>query len=613
MKQLNVNDIHRITSGQVIVDLQSIVKELLENSLDAGAKKVEVLFREHSFEGFEILDNGCGIKQQDFEGVCKKHYTSKLLDFESLNDIKTLGFRGEALSSICSICDIKIITTTKEDLPYSYELQFNKVGELIDTQKKLNLLQEPGTKVIVSDIFKNLPVRLKNFKKNLKLEFNKMLMFLYNYVIIKPDVKYNINNIVNGTKKNLVITTGKSLMLDNFSSIFGYKSIIGLKPVSVTTDDVQIEGYVSDNSLRTVKDRQFLFLNQRPIHNKPFMKVVNEVYQVYNTNFPVFILNLTIGGGNIDINVTPDKMTVNLNIDLEVVREKLNEVFEKWNNVQTLKIEKAKPNYQSMVRKDGDEGDNVHKHNNHKIENHKNNVHKLNIHKSSIHKTNNHKKEFIHNYIQMLNATLKPLKHITPVNHTTQDLNIDTEMNEIIISKVNFSEMKIIGQFNLGFIITKYNGNLFIVDQHASDEKYNYEQLLNNYKIKSQRLITPISVDLNLIEKYKLDNEVMEMNGFKLNDKNQLVNLPIYKNNLFTTEDFIEFLNFGKISKKEKILASKACRKSIMIGQHLTMPTMKRVVRNLSNLDKPWNCPHGRPTVRFLNNQWKGFSKDYEL
>ncbi|CAH6721197.1 DNA mismatch repair protein Pms1p [[Candida] jaroonii] len=591
MKQLHANDIHRITSGQVIVDLQSIVKEVLENSLDAGASKVEILFKEHSFEGFEILDNGYGIKQQDFEGICRKHYTSKLSDFEGLNEIETLGFRGEALSSICSICDIKIITTTKEDLPYSYELQFNRVGELIDTQKKLNLLQEPGTKVVVSDIFKNLPVRLKNFKKNLKSEFNKMMMFLYNYVIIKPEVKYNINNIVNGTKKNLIITTGKSSMLDNFSSIFGYKSILGLKPVSVNTEDVEIQGYVSDNSSRTVKDRQFLFLNQRPIYNKPFMKVVNEVYQVYNTNFPVFILNLTIEGTNIDINVTPDKMTVNLNIDLEVIREKLNEVFESWNNLQTLRIEKPKPNYKPTVVKPQ-------------------------APKKVIKPERISKKESIHNYVRMLNVpnVKSSLPRFPEVKSVVQDdMDIDTEMDEIIINKVNFQEMKIVGQFNLGFIITKFNGNLFIVDQHASDEKFNYEQLLNNYKIKSQRLITPISVDLNLIEKYKLDNETMEMNGFKLNDKNQLINLPIYKNNLFNTEDFIEFLNFGRISKKEKILASKACRKSIMIGQHLTRPTMKRVVQNLSNLDKPWNCPHGRPTVRFLNNKWSEFSKDYDL
>ena len=196
------------------------------------------------------------------------------------------------------------------------------------------------------------------------------------------------------------------------------------------------------------------------------------------------------------------------------------------------------------------------------------------------------------------------------------------EVESYQINKQDFLKMKLIGQFNLGFIIVDFdnNNNLFIIDQHASDEKYNFEKLMTNFRINYQSLIKPIKLELSVIDQMLvMDNqEIFHNNGFKLKIKSTLVDneifletLPVYQNIIFNLDDFYELLNLVnqqqdqvnpnlKCSKIKQILAMKACRSSIMIGTFLSKSKMKEIISNLSTLDKPWNCPHGRPTMRHL-------------
>lgn len=225
-----------------------------------------------------------------------------------------------------------------------------------------------------------------------------------------------------------------------------------------------------------------------------------------------------------------------------------------------------------------------------------------------------------------------------------EDIKDDVEYMNLSVNKKEFAKMEIVGQFNLGFIIViRKNGenhDLFIVDQHASDEKYNFETLQRETVIECQSLITPQPLELNIIEEFLiLENlDVFKSNGFKLkvdedNDpghKISLLSVPISKQTVFDLNDFNELIqlikeNDGshknsngstviKCSKLRSMFAMRACRMSIMIGKPLTRKTMQRVVHNLSTLDKPWNCPHGRPTMRHLMElkDWKSFTDDYE-
>jgi DNA mismatch repair protein PMS2 len=216
-----------------------------------------------------------------------------------------------------------------------------------------------------------------------------------------------------------------------------------------------------------------------------------------------------------------------------------------------------------------------------------------------------------------------------------EDQDESEQLLTLTVSKKDFKDMKIIGQFNLGFILViRDNKDLFIIDQHASDEKYNFEDLQRNTIFDSQRLIQPKGIELNSMDELTvLENlDIFNKNGFKVKiDENSrpgfkisLESLPLSKKTIFDVSDFNELIHLIKenpnnssvrCSKIRSMFAMRACRKSIMIGQTLNMTTMTKVIRNLGTLEKPWNCPHGRPTMRHLMElkQWEPFHKDYTL
>lgn len=589
LKQIDKSDIQKITSGQVIIDLLSITKELVENSIDANSDIIELTFREYG-ESIEISDNGHGIDPQDFDSLCLKHYTSKISRFEDLDLVKTLGFRGEALSSICAVSTVEIITGNSK-------LEYDHMGNLkLNQTLKQN---QVGVNVTVCNLFKDFPVRQKNYIKNIKKEFNKMLMFIYNYMIINPHIKFVVNNYVNGKKKPVISTQKTKSPLSNFIIIYGTKAIESLKPIEMEiTSGFRISGFISSISIgrgRSVKDKQHLFLNSRPIIHKDVTRLINSVYNQFNNlQFPVFIINLLIDT-DVDVNLNPNKTLINFNQDLGLLEQKLVEYWEEENMGQQLEIVKPKKEDPS--------------------------VRIVSIDKKRNHNEGPKPKRFkLSNYLEAPdfkthNLTAKldvfPIlikKPLGPRPLKAYDDNENTPLieKEITVSKLQFNDMELIGQFNLGFILTKLHDNIFIIDQHASDEKYNYESLKNSIKINNQQLIQPINLQLNLIERQKIIEykHIIESNGFKLNEDFDVTHLPVYKNIQFDTEDLLELLNQlpeQKILPKIKlVIALKACRKSIMIGDHLSSPTMEKVVSNLSNLDKPWNCPHGRPTIRHL-------------
>lgn len=622
LTQINTKDVHRITSGQVIVDLLSIVKELVENSIDAHSDVIDITFKEHGLDSIEVNDNGDGINSPDFDSLCLKHYTSKLSRFEDLDTIKTLGFRGEALSSICANASVNIITSTKGQMPYSNELEYDNLGHMVSNEQVINKRTDKGTKITVKEVFKGLPVRHKNFSKNIKREFSKMLQFLYTYIIINPGIKFNVNNIVAGKKKNLIVTNKSDSLLNNFIIIYGTKSVESLNPISLAINETfKLEGYVSSISIgkgRSLKDKQFLYLNKRPIIHKEITKVINETYNTFNNlQFPVFVVNMVVSD-EIDVNINPNKTLVNLNQDLNGLREKLTEYWGGENNHQqlnnqplraTLDQEGPKPVFPSAASTAASS-----KPATPSVPMSKPSLKPKGFRGIAANTTNLKRK-------MAVQKTRIKLGHPLPQQVSQEESNVT---NEITVKKLEFGEMELIGQFNLGFLLTRLHNNLFIVDQHASDEKHNYETLKHEFKVKNQLLIKPIDLNLNLIELNHLQNEqvraVIEKNGFKLNDKNQITHLPIYKNIQFDETDLIELINQPTqiLSKINKILAMKACRKSIMIGQHLPVSVMNRILTNLSSLDKPWNCPHGRPTIRYLHNVTAHrlshcFSMDYQL
>uniref|UniRef100_A0A8D9B258 Mismatch repair endonuclease PMS2 n=1 Tax=Cacopsylla melanoneura TaxID=428564 RepID=A0A8D9B258_9HEMI len=353
IQPINRESVHRICSGQVVLNLATAVKELVENSLDAGATSVEVKLKDYGSELVEVTDNGSGVHEDNYEGLTLKHHTSKLREFTDLTSVETFGFRGEALSSLCALSKVTIVTRHKQS-NVAHRLEFDHHGHI---KSKTMVSRQIGTTVSLQNIFSTLPVRQKEFHRHLKKEFAKMTQVLYGYCLIALGVKISCINIskqgarttlvstlgstslreniscVFGPKQvrtTLVSTLGSSSLRENISCVFGPKQLQHIVPITQSTPDAflleefkipasttnmfSLSGYISSaihGQGRSSTDRQFYFVNSRPCEPTKVIKIINEVYHQFNgAQYPFLVLNMEMSRDCVDVNVTPDKRQI---------------------------------------------------------------------------------------------------------------------------------------------------------------------------------------------------------------------------------------------------------------------------------------------------------------
>lgn len=377
------NDVHRITSGQVVLDLSSAVKELVENALDAGATSLEIRFKNFGLDSLEVVDNGAGIKPEDYNSVALKHHTSKIESFDDLNYVKTFGFRGEALSSLCALAEVTILTATQEEAPMGTVLEFAQDGSIADCTKRM--ARQRGSTVTVNNLFHSLPVRRREMEKHCKREYGKAQALLQAYALISKGVRWNIVNITKEGRKNVALAvslaSGADWLSKNFASLFGAKAPVTLQALDIeieiekpktrkrdlapqrpaaakrrrreamhsdeedidsdlesgAEDDagygakelngqyqtVLITGLISKpakGSGRTSSDRQFLYINGRPWDSLKITKAFNEIYRQFNgSQYPVVVADFTLPTDSYDVNVSPDKRTIFLHDEQQLV------------------------------------------------------------------------------------------------------------------------------------------------------------------------------------------------------------------------------------------------------------------------------------------------------
>lgn len=350
----------------MVLSLAIAVKELLENALDAGSTIVEVKLRDYGKEKIEVSDNGSGISEANFDGLSKKsilqlsfewannlslfsisaakYHTSKLREFSDMEEIATFGFRGEALSSLCALSDMTV-TTKHRSVNVATQMEFNRRGELT---KKISCARQTGTTVTLTDLFGSLPVRKREFHKNIQKEFNKTCEIIQAYGLIAYGKRiFLTNQTAKGGTTTILSTTGSFSMHDNIIAIFGSKqstSIIEInqpvhknevltqdaikkldESISLTDEEIEnlglnrfvFDGFISNCSHgygRSTRDRQFFFINGRPCDPKPIIKLVNDSYHKFNANqYPFIALNILVDRKNVDVNLTPDKRNLLVN------------------------------------------------------------------------------------------------------------------------------------------------------------------------------------------------------------------------------------------------------------------------------------------------------------
>ncbi|KAL4780361.1 hypothetical protein BJX76DRAFT_48168 [Aspergillus varians] len=349
IKAIEARSVHQIQSGQVIVDLNSVIKELVENSLDAGATSIEIRFRNNGLDLIEVQDNGSGISSENYDGVALKHYTSKLSSFDDLLSLQTFGFRGEALSSLCALSDFRITTAQADQAPRATRLDFEQSGKLKTTQI---VAGQKGTTASVEGLFKKLPVRRRELEKNIKREYGKVLNLLHAYACVSTGVRFSVKNTL--AKKNAVVftTNGNQTTKENIANVYGAKTLLALIPLDLElefeplgagrrmaekedTNGIQVRGHVSRPVFgegRQTPDRQMFFVNSRPCALPQIAKAFNEVYKSFNVaQSPFVFADFHMDTNAYDVNVSPDKRTVLLHDAgalIDSLKQSLQRLFE---------------------------------------------------------------------------------------------------------------------------------------------------------------------------------------------------------------------------------------------------------------------------------------------
>ena len=604
IRLLDEATISKIAAGEIIENSASIVKELVENSIDAGADDIIVEIRGDSTDYIRVSDNGSGFSEDDLEVAFLRHSTSKLEKIEDLEKIRTLGFRGEALASISNISKIKLMTKREEDLAGNSLLIEN--GKII---KKNKVGMPKGTTFVISDVFYNTPVRKKFLRKDLT-EINNIIDIVQKIALSNNNIKFTL--IRDG---KIILNTGSDKdPINRIFSILGSEIASSLNEGSFESENYKIRGFFSDNKLfRSNRDSQYIFVNGRFIRNINISRAVEKNYHslIPLNRYPVFVLYLDIDPKLIDVNIHPKKNEIkisNENILSALLAEVVEEVIFPNRSIREIEIEDKKENVSVFDIFEEDES------NDFEEQKKDTNLKSLrDIEKetsdNSLEKTFNEDAVL---YKDSLKEDINPEEErIFTEEHEEKNFLFNSEKSHIDEKLLN---TRIAGVLFKTYILleNQREGITFLVDQHAAHERVNYEKFLHMYlksEITSQILLKPEIIELNQMEYDKILNylDLFTKLGFKIEDFGDksvvlrevpmIFGLPTYVNFI---RDIIDSLDKEISSNYEADLykiMKKACKASVKAGDDLSDMEIESLIRDLKNCENPYTCPHGRPTV----------------
>lgn len=608
IRLLDEATISKIAAGEIIENPASIVKELVENSIDAGADNILVEVRGESTDFIKVSDNGSGFSEDDLNVAFLRHSTSKLEKIEDLEKIRTLGFRGEALASISNISKIKLMTKREEDIAGNSLVIEN--GKII---KKNKVGMPKGTTFVINDVFYNTPVRKKFLRKDLT-EINNIIDIVQKIALSNNNIKFTL--IRDG--KTILNTGSDRDPINRIFSILGSEIASSLNEGSFESENYKIKGFFSDNKVfRSNRDSQYIFVNGRFIRNVNISRAVEKKYHslIPLNRYPVFVLYIDIDPKLIDVNIHPKKNEIkisNENILNAILTEIVEEVIYPNRSIREIEIEDKKENINVFDIFGDDEKPRDDSQSN---ESHTNLKSIWDLKKESQDRNNED------NLFNVFNEDVVLYKENEVEKNEEKTLNqeIHEENNFLFNNKKNKIDEKLLNTNIVGILFKTYillenqrDGIVFVVDQHAAHERVNYEKFLHMYlssEITSQILLKPEIIQLNQIEYDKILNylDLFTKLGFKIENfgDNSIVlrevpmifGLPTYVNFII---DIIDSLDKDISSNYEADLykiMKKACKASVKAGDDLSEMEIESLIRDLKNCENPYTCPHGRPTI----------------
>lgn len=603
IRLLDEATISKIAAGEIIENSASIVKELVENSIDAGADDILIEIRGESTDFIKVSDNGLGFSEEDLDVAFLRHSTSKLEKIEDLEKIRTLGFRGEALASISNISKIKLMTKREEDLAGNSLLIEN--GKII---KKNKVGMPRGTTFVISDVFYNTPVRKKFLRKDLT-EINNIIDIVQKIALSNNNIKFTL--IRDG---KIILNTGSDKdPINRIFSILGSEIASSLNEGTFDSENYKIRGFFSDNKLfRSNRDSQYIFVNGRFIRNINISRAVEKNYHslIPLNRYPVFVLYIDIDPKLIDVNIHPKKNEIkisNENILCALLAEIVEEVIYPNRSIRKIEIEDKKENISvfDIFEEESIEPE---------VQERDTNLKSLwDIEKD---RSEDSLKNTFNEDAVLYKDSLKEDINSEEEKFFTEE---HEEDNFLFNSEKNHIDEKLLNTRIAGVLFKTYillenqrEGITFLVDQHAAHERVNYEKFLHMYlksEITSQILLKPEIIELNQNEYDKILNylDLFTRLGFKIEDfgDNSVVlrevpmifGMPTYVNFI---RDIIDSLDREISSNYEADLykiMKKACKASVKAGDDLSDMEIESLIRDLKNCENPYTCPHGRPTV----------------
>jgi len=562
--------INQIAAGEVVESGASVVKELVENALDAGADQIIIDVVDGGRTLINIVDNGCGMSREDLANCIQRHATSKLPNDDLMN-IKYMGFRGEALPSIASVSDMTIDTCNGKD-SNGWRMDCNN-SDIAPSD------WQTGTRIRVANLFAKTPARLK-FLRSDRVETMAVLDVVKRLAMARTDVGFTLNNKWRFPKNQP--------LLERITSVMGVDVNGRMREVNCKSNSLsgmELYGYISDPTLRRVSSvDQFLFVNGRPVKDKLLVGALRAAYMdvMHAREFPLCVLYLTLPASNVDVNVSPTKSEVH---------------FLEPTHVRSFIIKSLRDTLaQTLNQSENDTAPYTNK----------SDIGQVNINKDN----GGHQYEFRVCMpeksigLSFVDTVSNPSAHICATDETKN------ENNENLFETKPLG--RVIGQIANKYILATTGDNLVVVDQHAAHERITYEHL-RTHTIKSQPLLTPIVVHLReedvvailtIVDDFKESGLVVDTFG---DDAVAIFEKPADWDMDWTAvlHDIAdEVREYGHSSQlKEKLhlkLANYACHHSVRAGQKLNFEQMDALLRDIEKTERGGECNHGRPVYKFI-------------
>ena len=560
--------INKIAAGEVIERPANVVKELVENSIDAGADNIVIEVKNGGKTFIKITDNGKGIRQDDMAISIERHATSKIRKVEDLEKTYTMGFRGEALASISAISTLTMQSKTKDEFTGTKIVA--KAGNIIEAEE---CGMQVGTTILVENLFFNTPVRYKFLKQD-ATEFRYIKEWVQKVALANPNISFRLLN----DGKNIFFSNGNGNILDIIYLMYGKEIRENLLEVNYESDNIKVTGVIGNTLIsRDNRKEQIIFLNKRNIKNNVLINSADQAFKgaVGIGKYGFYILNLDMPANFYDVNVHPTKMEVRFKDEDQIYK------------VVYHAIKSTMLKFEFLGNNENEE------HNEEYIENEYEFLTNEYSEKSSNSKSENkEQKETEHNIIANINSKNELRKR----------------------EEARTEKYKYIGILFRTFIIIEVENEIFLIDQHAAHERVLYEKIKENYKQKvsqnSQMMLLPEVINLTHIEMEFVKNniEIFKNTGFDIEifgeNSVKINGIPDLEYKAKTQNIFMDILDEMLTNERtsikdveERFIATVACKAAVKANMDLSVPEVENLIQSLLSLNNPYTCPHGRPTT----------------